>query len=124
MSKTLLFFFLVNLIFVALGIIGFYTGGTGAAQILFDIFGKPNKGSAIGESAFLYLFGTGIGALVGVLFGLTISLIIIRHLGKRWGKQLNFGSHPVLKLTALGFLTAVVILFIVLMAYGSLGKGN
>jgi hypothetical protein len=40
--------------------------------------------------------------------------MVIHKLGKRWGSQLNFGSHPVLKLTFLSFLTFLALLVLLL----------
>ncbi len=84
-------------------------GGEILYSILTTKFGRP-----YGEEAFAFLFYMSIGGFVGFVLGIIISLIIIERLGRKWGSRLNFGSHPVLKLTFLSFLTFLGLLVLLL----------
>jgi|GEM_PF-4694032 hypothetical protein len=103
-----------TLLFLVLTLAGFFTGFKIAYDSLFS-----TVTDSYGEEALGFLpYGVAY-SLTGFVVGLTISLIIIHKLSKRWGSQLNFGSHPVLKLTSLSFLTFLVLLFLLLIFYPS-----
>lgn len=96
---------------------GFITGGEVLYNLIISQFGKPRN-----EELFAYSLYMTLGAFAGVFLALLISLIIIHKLGKRWGNNLNFGGHPVLKLTFLSFFTYLVLLVILLNVNYYFGK--
>ena len=72
-------------------------------------FGYPNGGDTLTFGFFLAAF-----SILSGVFGLMINLVIIERLGRRWGSRLNFGAHPVLKLTLLSFLSFLALLVLLL----------
>lgn len=103
--------------FLVTTIIGFVTGGEVLYNLLITKYGKPRN-----EELFAYSLYMTIGAFIGVFLAFVVSLIIIHKLGKRWGNSLNFGGHPVLKLTVLSFFTYLVLLVILLNVNYYFGK--
>lgn len=95
--------------FLVTTIIGFITGGEVLYNLLITKYGKPRN-----EELFAYSLYMTIGAFVGVFLALVVSLIIVHKLGKRWGNNLNVGSHSVLKLTLLSFFTYLALLVMLL----------
>ena len=108
-------FYLVSILLHIFGFfVGFIVGRDAGYNLLVKLFGEP-KGEAL---LTFFIFGSGL-AILGSITGLLASLIIIHKLGRRWGNQLNFGGHPVLKLTSLSFLTFLSLLILLLTFYPS-----
>lgn len=114
---NLKFYLISTATFLITTIMGFITGGEVLYNLIISQFGKPRN-----EELFAYSLYMTIGAFIGVFLAFVISLIIIHKLGKRWGKNLNFGDHPVLKLTVLSFFTYLVLLVILLNVNYYFGK--
>lgn len=111
---NLKFYFASLLSFTVLIILGFQTGTRLIYNLLFSMATNP-----YGEEALVFIPFLVISSFGGAVVGLIAALMIIHKLSKRWGSQLNFGSHPVLKLTTLSFLTFLVLLFLLLAFYPS-----
>ena len=95
--------------FLISSLVGFFAGRNIFSEFLVGNFGEPQ-----GEMVLAYYGYTVIFSIVSSLAGLLIALIIIHRMGRRWGSQLSFGSHPVLKLTFLSFLTFLGLLVLLL----------
>jgi len=93
---------------------GFYVGGKIGINILFPLVASPDMEDALAAIPYLLAF-----SFLGIFIGFIVSLIIIHKLSKRWGSQLNFGGHPVLKITSLSFLSFLGLLFLLLVFYPS-----
>jgi len=106
---NLKFYSLATLTFFVSIIGGFLTGSNIIYNALFHRATDPYGEEALSFLPFAILF-----SFSGSLIGLLVALIIIHRMGRKWGSQLNFGSHPVLKLTFLSFLTFLVLLVLLL----------
>jgi len=111
---NLKFFLASTATFLVTTIVGFITGGEATYNFLIAKFGKPRN-----EELFAYSLYMTLGAFFGIFVANIVSLITIHKLGKRWGSQLNFGGHPVFKLTFLSFLSFLGLLFLLLALYPS-----
>ena len=92
---------------------GFFTGRTLAYNFLTTRYGYPH-----GEEVLAFFIYTLIFSVFCFLLGIPVSLIIINKMSRRFGGQLNFGGHPVLKLTSLAFLTFLALLVLFILTYG------
>lgn len=108
------FYLSSTIVFLLTSVIGFFTGAKIISEFLVVRFGEPH-----GEEILSYSIYSMIFSIFTSLLGIIVGFIIIHKLGKRWGGQLNFGSHPVLKLTFLSFLTFLGLLFLLLLFYPS-----
>ena len=107
--SNLKFYLFSLLTYLVCSFLGFFVGVMVSYDFLITNFGYPN-----GEEVLAFTVYSMIFSIVSFLAGTLISFIVIHKMGKRWGKYLTFGSHPVLKLTGLSFLsfTAILILFL------------
>lgn len=107
--------YIVSTTLFLIGVVGgFYTGRAVSLKLYFPMAASSYSEEALGFLPYLFFF-----SFSGAFIGFFASLIIIHKLGKRWGSQLNFGGHPVLKLTSLSFLTFLGLLFLLLLFYPS-----
>lgn len=111
---NLKFYLISTVTFLASIVIGFFAGTEIVYNMLFPVASDPYAEVSLGIIP--YVVGA---AFLGSIIGFAVALIIIHKLGKRWGSQLNFGGHPVLKLTSLSFLTFLGLLFLLLLFYPS-----
>ena len=111
---NLKFYLSATLTFLIAVIGGFYTGKAVIFNLLFSMATDPYGEEALGFILYLFIF-----SFAGAFIGFLIALIIIHKLGKRWGSQLSFGGHPVLKLTFLSFLSFLGLLLLLLIFYPS-----
>ena len=88
---------------------GLFTGRELGYTLLVNKFGVPR-----GEGVFIFGFLLACLSIASGVVGVIISLTIMERLGRRWGSRLSFGSHPVLKLTLLSFLTFLGLLVLLL----------
>ena len=100
-------------IFTTFIIGGLITG----AKIIYDLL-FPIATNPYGEEALTFIPYLVISSLGGSFVGFMVSLIIIHKLSKSWGSGLDFGRHPVFKLTFLSFLTFLALLFFFVIGYG------
>lgn len=103
------FYLLSTLAFILLVIGGFLSGTRFIYNVLYHRATDP-----YGEEALSFIPFAVASAFLGSVVGLIVSLIVIERLGRKWGSQLSFGSHPVLKLTFLSFLTFLALLILLL----------
>ena len=108
------FYLISTVAFLISTFTGFFTGRTLAYNFLTTRYGYPH-----GEEVLAFFIYTLIFSVFCFLLGIPVSLIIINKLGKRWGSQLNFGGHPVLKITSLSFLSFLGLLLLLLIFYPS-----
>ncbi len=106
---NLIFYLISTVLFLTLFFLGLFIGREVGYILLLNKFGYPSGGDALTFGFFLAAF-----SILSGVFGLAINLMIIERLGRRWGSQLSFGSHPVLKLTLLSFLTFLALLVLLL----------
>lgn len=92
---------------------GFYVGYKIIFNKLFSVATDPYGEEALGFIPYLFAY-----CFLGSFVGLATGLIIIHKLGKKWGSKLNFGQHPVFKLTVFSFLTFLALLFFFVIGYG------
>lgn len=105
------------LIFSVLIILGFITG----AKIVYDLL-FPMATNSYGEEALVFIPFLVGASLLGSAVGFLVSLIVIHKLAKKWRGSLNYGTHPVLKLTALSFMSFLGILALFIYVHASLTK--
>jgi len=103
------FYLLSTLALLSGSLLGFYTG----LYLIYDLLVKT-YGAVRGEDELILAFVNAVSAVLGFIIGIAIALIFIHWLGRRWGSRLSFGSHPVLKLTLLSFLTFLGLLVLLL----------
>ena len=106
---NLKFFLSATFALLAASLAGFFSGLTFSKDLFYSTIKDPYAEEALGFIPYGIFF-----SLLGFLIGLIISLVIIERLGRKWGHKLNFGSHPVLKLTLLSFLTFLGLLVLLL----------
>jgi len=106
---NLKFYLTTTATFLITTIVGFITGGQILYNVIISQFGKPRN-----EELFAYSLYMTLGAFLGVFIAFIFSLIIVHRLSRRWGSQLNFGNHPVLKLTTMSFFTYLALLVLLL----------
>jgi hypothetical protein len=111
---NLRFYIAATLIFFASIVGGVITAVEVAYNMLFPVVANPYLEEALG-----FVMYAVAAVITGSIIGFAVAIIIIHKLSKRWGSQLNFGSHPVLKITSLSFLTFLVLLFLLLIFYPS-----
>lgn len=109
------FYVAATLIFLSISILGFFSGKNIFYDLLISNFGEPH-----GEGILAFYAYTAIFSIACFIAGIIVALIVIHKMGRRWGKDLNFGSHPVLKLTTLSFFSFLLILFLLLWLYSLL----
>ncbi len=106
-------FYLTSLfLFCSLSLGGFFVGAKFIIELLIKFYGKP-----YGEEFLAFTVYSMVFSAISFIFGLVVAVVIIERLGRRWGSRLNFGSHPVLKLTGLSFLTFLGLLILLLFLY-------
>lgn len=102
-------FYILNLVnHLTCELIGFEIGSTIVMNWLINNFNLRSQNLGLETFTVGYL-GVG-GGLTGLTIGVLVSLVISHRLGRRFGKDLSFGFHPVLKLTVLSLLTSFLIL--------------
>ena len=111
------FYLTSTTLFLVCSFFGFFVGLKVIAEILLKLFGVP-----YGEEVLAFTMYSVVLSLMGSFIGIVVALIFIERLGRRWGRNLTFGSHPVLKLTSLSFLSFLVLLFFLLRIYNYFNK--
>ena len=106
---NLKFYFISTLSLTVCSLLAFFVGVEVANNFLVSNLGKP-----YGEAILAYTIYAMVFSILSFIIGVFIGFLVIHRLGRKWGPQLNFGSHPVLKLTFLSFLTFLGLLVLLL----------